>query len=526
MRGSPRGGAMSARGVLATAAATRGHDGGRRDRDRGRRRCDGRGRVRQAGAGGAGGRHLAAAPARGPAAVLGDARGPRDAVGQLPHVARRAGATSPPTGHVSWRLDARARRLRLQRRVPPHGGRAVPRRTPGPGSSGWRSTASTANGAAGTTTSPTPGPHSIPRTTSSSSTWPRSAWRTACTSTSPASPGRRSGLLGVRDLIFTRYRNPATGRFFDARSADMSRTVDLGRQRRRHRQPAGARDCPAPAERRPPDRSGAAGAVPRRPTRGDAGADRPAPQPAPRRRPGGSGDAPAGSACTTPLQTDFGHTIKSHEMIHNANQVFADRPWDGLASDRDVLLAKAWDEPAARWHDDLVDFASGAVEPDSPWWVHDEADQTLAALDLREDFARSEWLARSAQGWLDAFVDPEFPHETWQRPLARPPDPGRRRRSPRAGKNMYHVFEHTLVMYLHGRAMEGRAGRAALRAARGPRPHRRGRAVLVRRHDRAPRGRRSRGPAARAPARHGRAVRARRGARPALPAARRRRSAR
>ena len=99
--------------------------------------------------------------------------------------------------------------------------------------------------------------------------------------------------------------------------------------------------------------------------------------------------APA-SQVHTAGQTDFGHTIKSHELIHNANQVLPDRPWSSLADDRDAMLERAWDDPAARWHADLDSFAPGAEEPDSPWWMHDEADQTLAALDLREDFARSD----------------------------------------------------------------------------------------------------------------------------------------
>ena len=268
-------------------------------------------------------------------------------------------------------------------------------------------------------------------------------------------PWAEEGLLGVRDLIFTRYRNATTGRFFDARTADMSRTVDLGRnggdivnllvpgtalllpnadllteQARREQFRADLRVVTQALidqhrNQTPPETWWFWGRTNRI----------------------GMQDA---------MQTDFGHTIKSHEMIHNANQVFADRPWAALASDRDVLLAKAWNEPAARWHDDLLDFATGEVEPYSPWWVHDEADQTLAALDLREDFARSEWLKRSAQGWLDAFVDPEFPHETWQRPLSPGTfqEPGGHEKAGR-GKNMYHVFEHTLVMYLHGRAMEG-----------------------------------------------------------------------
>jgi mannose/cellobiose epimerase-like protein (N-acyl-D-glucosamine 2-epimerase family) len=268
-------------------------------------------------------------------------------------------------------------------------------------------------------------------------------------------PWAEQGLLGVRDLIFQRYRNPANGRFFDARSADMSRSVDLGGNGGdivNLLVPGTALLLPNADLLSDPAR--------REQFRSDlrvvtqALIDQHRNKTAPETwwfwgRTGRIG-------IQTAAQTDFGHTIKSHEMIDNANQVFPDRPWDSLASDRDVLLAKAWDESAARWHDDLLDFATGAVELDSQWWVHDEADQTLAALDLREDFARSEWLARSAQGWFDSFVDPVFPHETWQRPFRDGtfPQPGGDEKSGR-GKNMYHAFEHVLVMYLHGRAMEG-----------------------------------------------------------------------
>ena len=265
-------------------------------------------------------------------------------------------------------------------------------------------------------------------------------------------PWAEAGLLRVRDLVFDQYRDPVSGAFFDARTADMSQPFDLGGNGGDITNllvPGTALLLPyadllaGPARRdqfrddlrvvtqtlidqhrhqTPPNTWWFWGRTARR--------------------------------IHLAAQTDFGHNIKSHEMVHNANQVFADRPWDELAADREVLLAKAWDESAARWHDDLVNF-TGGVELDSQWWVHAEADQTLAALDLHEDFARSGWLARSAQGWFDSFVDPAFPYETWQRPLRDGtfPQPGGDEKSGR-GKNMYHAFEHTLVMYLHGRAME------------------------------------------------------------------------
>jgi len=267
-------------------------------------------------------------------------------------------------------------------------------------------------------------------------------------------PWAEAGLLGVRDLIFSQYHNPANNRYFDARSADMSRTVDLGGNGRdlvNVLVPGTALLLPNADLLTDPARRAQFRNDLRRVTQALLGQHRNDTSPETWwfwGRTGRIGDHDT-------LQTDFGHTIKSHEMIHNANQQFADRPWDALGPDRDVLLAKAWDESAGRWHEDLVDFASGAVELDSNWWVHNEADQTLAALDLREDFARSEWLARSAQGWLDTFVDPVFPHETWTRPLRDGTFPGGAAAKSARGKNMYHVFEHALVMYLHGRAMEG-----------------------------------------------------------------------
>ena len=158
-------------------------------------------------------------------------------------------------------------------------------------------------------------------------------------------------------------------------------------------------------------------------------------------------------------QTDFGHSIKSYEMIHNANQLFADRPWEGLSADRTTLMERAWDAPVARWNQRLRNFRAGNVEPDSAWWIHDEADQTLAALDLTNGFAYSDRLARSAQSWLDVFVDhdPAYPGETFAR-IERTGEFTDLRKS-FFGKNMLHAHEHALIMYLHGRAMEGKPAR-------------------------------------------------------------------
>jgi hypothetical protein len=159
-------------------------------------------------------------------------------------------------------------------------------------------------------------------------------------------------------------------------------------------------------------------------------------------------------------QTDFGHNIKSYEMIFNANNLFADRPWDGLSADRERLLTRAWDDAASRWNERMRNFVLGNVEPDSGWWVHDEADQTLAALDLAQGFNRKDQLARSAQTFLDVYVDddPAYPaRETFARVERTGLETDLRKSF--FGKNMLHNHEHALIMYLHGQALEGEPAR-------------------------------------------------------------------
>ena len=158
------------------------------------------------------------------------------------------------------------------------------------------------------------------------------------------------------------------------------------------------------------------------------------------------------------LQTDFGHTIKSYAMIHNADQLFPDRPWSGLAADRTRMMDLAWDDAAGRWNTRPLSFAAGNVEPDSPWWMHDEADQLLAALDLVDGFAHTARLARSTEFFLTSYVDRASPvRETFTR-ISRNPEDTQLRKSA-FGKNMLHNMEHALVLYLHGRAMEERPAR-------------------------------------------------------------------
>ena len=158
-------------------------------------------------------------------------------------------------------------------------------------------------------------------------------------------------------------------------------------------------------------------------------------------------------------QTDFGHNIKSYEMIHNANQIVRGPPLVRARLPTGTSCCPAPGTPRpARWNQRLLNFKPGTVERDSEWWIHAEADQTLAALDLSNGFAHQDQLAASAQSWLDVYVDRSSPvRETFAR-VARVAADNDLRKS-FFGKNMLHAHEHALIMYLHGRALEGRPAR-------------------------------------------------------------------
>ena len=268
-------------------------------------------------------------------------------------------------------------------------------------------------------------------------------------------PAAEADLLAVRDLIFDKYYDAATNRFKDSLTYDLSTEVDSGNNGGDITNllvPGTSVFLPNAALLTDPARRDQFENDLRLLTQNLI--DRHKNSPAPANRWWFWGRTARFGAFNAP-QTDFGHTIKSYEMIHNANQVFADRPWSGLAADRSTMLGRAWDDPAARWNQRLRNFMPGNVEPDSAWWIHDEADQTLAALDLTNGFAYTDQLARSAQSWLDVYVDndPAYPGETFAR-IERTGEFTDLRKS-FFGKNMLHAHEHALIMYLHGRALEG-----------------------------------------------------------------------
>ena len=276
-------------------------------------------------------------------------------------------------------------------------------------------------------------------------------------------PAVESELLAVRDLLFTKYSDPATGRFFDSVTHDFSAEVDTGGNGGDITNllvPGTAVLLPNASLLSDPARRTQFLADLRRVTDDLIARHRVAGAVLNRRwlfwgrtnRIGNLGSA----------QTDFGHTLKSYAMIHNANNRFPDRPWGTpeLIADRNTALDRAWDVDAGRWNQRLRGFVAGNVERDSEWWIHAEADQLLAALDLRTAFAHSDWLARSSQTWLDIYFDrdPAFPaREGWARVERTGAETDLRKSF--FGKNMLHSPEHALILYLHGRMLEGRPAR-------------------------------------------------------------------
>ena len=157
-------------------------------------------------------------------------------------------------------------------------------------------------------------------------------------------PAVEADLLAVRDLLFTRYYNPTTNRVRDSLTYDLATNVDTGNNgfditnllvpgTALSLTNAALLTDPARRTQFRNDLRILTGILVAR-HKNTASATEPWWFWGRTQRFGNLGA----------LQTDFGHNIKSYEMIHNADQVFADRPWSGLASDRDQLLSRAWDE--------------------------------------------------------------------------------------------------------------------------------------------------------------------------------------
>ena len=294
-----------------------------------------------------------------------------------------------------------------------------------------------------------------------SSTWPRSGWRTACTSTSRATRRSRQSCSRCATCCSTKYYDPVGNRVKDALTYDLATEVDLGANggditnllvpgtalllpnaelltdpaRRaqfrddlrsvtdsliaRHKntdvdhRPVVVLGTHAAVRqlRRAPDRLRPQHQVLRDDPQRQPGVPRPA---VVRRWP------PTGTTLLTRAWDDEGRALE-----RAAAQLRCRAPSSATAR------GGCTPRPTRRWRPSTSPTAS-PTRPSSP---------------------------RSAQSFLDVFVDDESPARETFAGIARVGDRRPTSASRFFGKNMLHAHEHALIMYLHGRALEGRPAR-------------------------------------------------------------------
>ena len=157
-------------------------------------------------------------------------------------------------------------------------------------------------------------------------------------------------------------------------------------------------------------------------------------------------------------------------MIFNANRRVR-RPSLGQprATDRENLLGRAWDTRPRRWNrEDRAQLRCLATSnPTAAGGSTTRRTRPWPPSIWRRDFPHTDQLARSAQTFLDVYVDrdPAYPaRETFARVERTGLETDLRKSF--FGKNMLHNHEHALIMYLHGRALEGMPAKLLLRLPR------------------------------------------------------------
>ncbi|MEO1227365.1 MAG: hypothetical protein AAFZ18_00570 [Myxococcota bacterium] len=152
---------------------------------------------------------------------------------------------------------------------------------------------------------------------------------------------------------------------------------------------------------------------------------------------------------------DFGHTLKAYWMLLEVDKRLSDHPFQQWLDEHvDTWIARAHD--GQRWMKRPTSATQN--EGGSDWWIYAEAEQMAATRNLASG-AYTDRLASSGQAWLDAYVDRQWNFEvfTGLTPQGQPVYQGPPNDTFKCNewKNGYHSTEHALVMYLHGRHLEG-----------------------------------------------------------------------
>jgi mannose/cellobiose epimerase-like protein (N-acyl-D-glucosamine 2-epimerase family) len=153
---------------------------------------------------------------------------------------------------------------------------------------------------------------------------------------------------------------------------------------------------------------------------------------------------------------DFGHTLKSFWMLNRMAQEFDVPAFEATVQEyAPHWIDLAYDEEYGFWGSTMSSWDSARYG--SSWWIYVECQQFASTLNLSNDGAYTAKLTNTSRGWLEHFVDKEygevFQGIDRQGNTGDPPVYSNFKSS--EWKNGFHSAEHALIMYLHGRMLEG-----------------------------------------------------------------------
>ncbi len=156
---------------------------------------------------------------------------------------------------------------------------------------------------------------------------------------------------------------------------------------------------------------------------------------------------------------DYGHTLKSYWMLHQLDKRLPGRPYAKLVKEHAPgWLKLAFDTGHGLWGDKMLQGEDGKLYSKwGPlWWTYAELDQVAATFNF-DGGAYTGILSRTGAGWLKYFVDPEGGDVYFS--IKADGAKGYDWKSDDYmkcfhWKNGFHGAEHALVMYIHGCVLE------------------------------------------------------------------------
>jgi mannose/cellobiose epimerase-like protein (N-acyl-D-glucosamine 2-epimerase family) len=153
---------------------------------------------------------------------------------------------------------------------------------------------------------------------------------------------------------------------------------------------------------------------------------------------------------------DFGHTLKSFWMLNRMAQEFDAPAFEAKVQEyAPHWIDLAYDEEYGFWGSTMSNWDSARYG--SSWWIYVECQQFASTLNLSNGRSLYRPAHQHLPGWLEHFVDKEY-GEVFQgidRQGNTGDPPVYSNFKSWEWKNGFHSAEHALIMYLHGRMLEG-----------------------------------------------------------------------